>query len=1631
MLKLNIKKLITCLIIFSILINLFGFNIKYTNAYQNPHVVTIPQPEPPIENVWNMAKYISYITGINGPGFIGAFYSALDTKPALKMQGEDMAYYEYLNQQITELEDAGQKYIEYVATTGPNLNTIILNNSYFDNIFVSKGFAVSDASKREKETKLDTRVTALINHLITPEELKALNYEGGEGFEQLNIKKILQQEQLSKEDKKTEKNQTIPVSSHYYKNAQAMQISGSDYIKCTKVIRKDDCSVDYEQTKAWQEYPIEFGNFADGSQIPGDKPKAQDNQFLKEYANSFHQTFANLSTENFLKPILEQLTGINTKINSLAFSNHMTSGPNLIAFLGLELLNTNIGGTPPIIPGYDFKNTIEETAKMSLYNMFNQALPANSFVGTNQTEWIYNIGRTSLSEKIFGFSDYLQGNSSEEILTNIGKRKFEDLLALKRGTLDQQVNNKEDLLHVLGQGTIEQRFNLKLGSFTPNNINQIKQSISEEKYNQIFQDTKMAANMLGISHKELEDNINNPQALKRIIGQSVINQNIDIYPNYQIPDSENTINSRDLAFDTENYLKPYIDFEKNKIITRRYSPQAGIETNEYPFDPNSQIYQNLIAEQQKNSIVNRFTNANNLSSVFKETGIDALTKKITNIEEEREYLRVWLTTGAFPSNLIDAEAIGSNVGLQDRYDIARIFAQNRANEVYERIGKLQLEIALNPSLSQYYNNYGTQFNTEESDIFIKDKLNQIKSVANNIKIPNTKETILVLIDSAINAENDSKDDIITDAKKRLISRNLYNIGTNLKPEEIKNSQEAQEINNLINQVITLNNLTITENPDNISYNTEAGITNENIKDLLSGKKNIDEFKLDTGKQIIAGFLGFENTKKIDNALKSTKGSKPISNFYEYLKPDLEQKAKYLNYSLYPKELEKLGNEISGWNLANILSGNQEPLIKIASSKIASNLQIPTDEFTSFLKGNIPSISNKFDLNQIIPTAGQLYTPITEKINSLVDSMGKVNFTEQIHKIGQGLFPNNFAPMPDNQNQEIIDFYNNLNDQITKLFNGEQTQNVASSINNLINQSLGQAGIGRLFSGDSYGMFLEKGVKDMQSFLEKQLPNEIENININRWLNNLSKAPEDAINKIKNEFAALPNLDKLTPDLVNKFAKSQFSMNYAITQSAALLKLQDTGFNKQTLENILSGNPTDALKNYLTNWTQNSNIPFSSQIQNVVNGTAGWSSLNTEAQNILNNKMKGFLGFQNMPDNMSPAIIGAINGKTDAIKDLIGTPGDPEGWKNNLNMMLNNGWDNVLGAGGLSTGAVSALSSVFSELNSKIGEFTTLLLSPVSSVLELLNLQKIIGGLQTQVFGLVNGVLAPVLGPINQAIGLTSGFIGSIFNAMIPGLFSQLTNIFGNLTSNIIGSIFGAFGITSGFSIGIDLFGFSGFGASQFTSLLTNTCECGYPKEETWCAMDYYPYLDMDIESQEDKYVYNIPFEPEFDKIEPLGLDNTKSEVGDWSGSINDNLCCTEVGCHKKCGKIVFHLIGDLCVPFIEWHGKGEFKMDSKEKLNSRLNRAAKFKITQLTGALLRVNDKFHSRDMLPRQVQIPDQENDILKNYTGRIDRLYGITTEEGGKGELVTSYLEAVRKLLQFGGVWANNEYPFVYISY
>ncbi len=1624
MLKINIKKLITCLIIFSIIINLLGFNIKHTNAQANENIPTVkvPQPEPPIENVWNMEKYISYMIGINGPLFNSAFYSSLDTEPRLKMPGQDMAYYEYLNNQITELEDAGQKYIEYVATSGPNLNTIILNNSYFDNIFVSRVFAANNNSQSEEKTNLDTRVTALINHLITPKGLTALNYEGGEGFELINIRKILQKEQQDQEYI-PEEDEALPVSSHYYKNAQAVQISGTDYIKCTKVVRKNDCTVDYEKTKAWNKFPIEFGYFADGSHETGVKPDAQNNQFLQEYANTHHQTFSNISSQNFLLPIFGQLAGISSIITNIPGAlNNNNSGPNIIALLGLQLLNNQSSSTPPIIPDYDFARTITKTGEASLFNLFNGMLPINSFNGENQKQWLENIGRTTLSQKIFGFSDYLQGASSENILENIGKRKFEDLLNIKRGTLDQPMSSREDLYHILGQGTIEQRLNLKLGSFQANNVNQIKQNIGEEKYNQMFQDTKLVANMLGISHNELESNINNPEALKRIIGQSVINQNINIYPNYQIPESDNTINSRDLAFDTENYLKPYIDFENKKIITQRYSPGSGIEINEYPFNPDSQIYENLLAEKQKNSIVNRFVNANNLKEVFKETGIDALAKKLTNIEEEREYLRQWLSTGVFPGNLLDASAVGNNVGLQDRYDIARVFAQNRADEVYDRIGKLQLEIAFNPNLSQYYNNYGTQFTTEESEIFVQEKLNQIKYEAENIKYPNIKATILTHIEAAINAKDNTKDDIITNAKQRLISRSLYNIGTNLQNTDIKKTQEAQIINNLINEIITLQDLNIIENPQNIEFSANFGITQEDIQNLLTGRTNIDDLKNLAGKKTLASFLEAD-VKKIDNALKAARGSKPISNVYEYLKPEIEQKVKYLNLTLTANQAD----QITGWDLTNILFGNQNPLIeKVAAPKIASSMKIPTNEFVSFLKGEVQNISDKINLNQMIPSAGELYNPIADKIKSLIDAMGKPDFIAKINTIGQDLFPANFAPIPDTKNQELINFYNNLNSSINKLFQGEQTQNIANSINSLIGGTMGQAGVQRLLNGDSYAMLLEKGIKDIQSFLEKQLPGEISDINIARWLNNLSKAPQEAINYIQNQFSGLPNLDRLMPNLVGKFAKSQFSMDYAIEQAAALLKVNDPGFSKKTLESILSGNPTDALKSYLTNWSENSDIPYSNQIKNVINGTASWNSLNSEAQNILNNKMKEFLGFQNMPDNMTSALINAINGKMSEIESLLDISGDIENLKYTINSIINRGWDNIFGAKGPASGIINTLSSVFSELNSKIGEFTTLLLSPVSSVLELLNLQKVIGGLQTEVFGLINGGLAPVLGPINQALGLASGFIGSIFNAIIPGLFSELTNIFGGLTSSILSSVFGALGGNFGFG----MFG-GNFGINPFASFFQETCECGYPKEEIWCAMDYYPYLDMDIESREDKYIYDVPFEPEFDKIEPMGLDNTKSEIGDWSGSINDNLCCTEVGCHKKCGEIVFRLIGEACIPFTEWHGKGEFKLDSNEKLNSRLNRAAKFKITQLTGALLRVNEKFDSMQMKPRQIQIPDQDNDILPNYEGRIDRLYGITTMEGGEGELVKTYYDSVLDLQQFGGAWSDKRYPFVYISY
>ncbi|MHA1371755.1 MAG: hypothetical protein ACTSRA_18800, partial [Promethearchaeota archaeon] len=901
-----------------------------------------------------------------------------------------------------------------------NQNSVVFDKNYL----VKRAKAVSIHSKNPFYTGQivsDWRITKLQDYLLAPKTIS------GEGHDWIQIAKWLQKQEYSTESPEAEQNEKRILSKHFIENGQAVQISQMDYIKCTTIEIDENCKI--TSRKPMKPFPIDFAYQVPNQINPSDPGNgmgiAQDNS-TKNFGRNLHKFLQNTSI-NILKQILTNQSDLNA--NYAAYIPNSTSGPTITENIGWAFIKQAFQLPANTSMGTNFSNNITNLGQSALHNIFNEVLPNESFKGTTFRDWMINIGRTTLSNNLFGEPDRLKGKNSDEILKNIGRSIFEkDIFDLKTGTLNKSASNHQEITTLIGEGIISKQLNL---NFSANSTSELKQINGEEKYNQSFSDLKMTANTLGISYDELKNNLDNPMALKRIVGQRAIENTVDIYKDYTIPDSDKTINAKDFAFDTMQTIIPEINVDNKNISTIQNIPNKGVEKTNYPYTEDSKLYENLFAAQQENSVINQFLNPENsqkLEELYKKVGIDALAKAFTDYDGDLEYLREWFRTGNIPRDeneaiQINTAEIGTNFGFTDTYDIARLI-NDQAEELFYRKGYEQYMLSFEPSTNQYTNTLQAPIEDDATIDFTKTKIEQIQKAAANLPEP-AKSDVLTHISIAIESKDKTPEEVATNHRLKTVSRSLYNIGKVLMINKLNNTPDGLFINKMIGEILAGKELST--NSLQLKFTTSylnLGISQKDINDFLNLNKedmNIEDFTNHIGKKVMASFLD-TSIKNIEKAMSAANENKSPDSIYNILKDPLTQTARGLMLSLVNQN-----DKFTAKDFASILSGIKMPLIKIGSSEVASGLQLDINQFKSLLQGD-GSITDKININTLVDAISftGADSDVKNNVKDLIKSLANPN--ANLVDIGINWLPNIFSNMPNEnsskeQKQAYKDFSN--------------------------------------------------------------------------------------------------------------------------------------------------------------------------------------------------------------------------------------------------------------------------------------------------------------------------------------------------------------------------------------------------------------------------------------------------------------------------------------------------------------------------------------------------------------------------------------------------------------------------------
>lgn len=491
---------------------------------------------------------------------------------------------------INDLEKVlGSDYKNEIAALRKQLET--LNNILITTS--SPKLIISGKDKSYIEThQVDERILQALNYLVTPKEL------GGAGFRKIKVRRIKSEYDSANRRFSREwefsSDQDRSISPHF--SGQAMDISGIDMVD-RRLYKKG-----IVRTKIEARPPVDIMVIRQ-SDVSGK------GSGLASSTAGAGTSFGELAQSQGIAELFNLLgeqTGYDfSKVNLKEGSSMAT----IAKAMGLVVLQQEMGID---INGNKDNSTADKLfgniGKTYLAKYLN--IPESGLKGNDNLEVQTNIGREIVARRLGLAEGSLTGNTSQDILYSVGKRKIESEFGIRLGSLD---NLSGDFTVFVGQVLTEQNLNLAGGSFAPNSISQIRQTIGADKFDQIFANPDQVDAMLNLPSDQSYTSLLlagqlSPFYYKRYVGQSLMTSKSSNFKNYSAVES--------------------------------YSSASGLfsgtslQTGAAVYNEQDAVWN--IPEGSINRILQ------NDGDVFYTIGIDEVAKVLTKNDHEREVIKSWM-----------------------------------------------------------------------------------------------------------------------------------------------------------------------------------------------------------------------------------------------------------------------------------------------------------------------------------------------------------------------------------------------------------------------------------------------------------------------------------------------------------------------------------------------------------------------------------------------------------------------------------------------------------------------------------------------------------------------------------------------------------------------------------------------------------------------------------------------------------------------------------------------------------------------------------------------------------------------------------------------------------------------------
>ncbi|MCL5795481.1 MAG: hypothetical protein M1338_03925, partial [Patescibacteria group bacterium] len=709
--------------------------------------------------------------------------------------------------------------------------------------------------------------------------------------------------------------------------------------------------------------------------------------------------------------------------------------------------------------------------------------------------------------------------------------------------------------------------------------------------------------------------------------------------------------------------------------------------------------------------------------------------------------------------------------------------------------------------------------------------------------------------------------------------------------------------------------------------------------------------------------------------------------------ELNKVSKIYNFSL------GLKNTLTGNGFGQMMAGNQVQVIKNTMSFVSNILGTDQPKIQRLFSGD-PTAANEIPFDKLLDGVSGLMTT-ADQMKNIFSASASTNFADRMMQ-GINLLPTmlgyyqSFAGDPNDPSNQEFSKMVNLTNQYWR--DGQQLVSVIGNMKNMFGNNGFNVVDAYTYYGNlantlkensilklADGIKLEFGLNDSQ-FGEK-LPDWMRNA---RWANLLSapnnKTVSQWVNTINNTFPQMSETLLNTDEKKDLYNFGTQMMIQGANQNT-MMPIMDYYLRKGNkdiplgfTQSMLSGN-TQSMMNatgqFMQNWANdpknNVSPEIASAISPVMNAisTNDWSNIDDAARNQFKNWLNKTENWQKFFGTNNDYLKGTVT-------DLLAS-----GNFNNFGQIVGNNWQDIArGVFGQKFDSFLGQVGLTQQLGNQFWQnpFKSIMgPNPFSLGANSSDLSKYFGnvaeGAFNSIFTAVTTMLMSSLDPafagLEESLGLQAGTISGVLGALMPALFIP------------------------GFNIGLALIGYfmpqilSGLGLGSVGKIFGSSGTADKPRVEVWCAMDYYPVLEVGKDEAAPNYDIAFgsdppatPYKESQITIDNEGLNKEKDLIGDGSGG-----------------------------PWSKYDGgraqSGEFRIDNDKKKNDngkvltqKIPLAAKFKIKQLVGELLRINDenKTANNQLLPRQIKTY-KDDSFSPQFLYVLNLKYGeVSTDDAGE---------------------------------